>query len=198
MTIKRSILIFVLSTLWLAVFSQVEETVKPETKKDEKQKPAFSQRLIFGGDIGLSFGTITYIRVAPIIGYRITDRLAAGLGPMYIYEKYRDYNLETSTYGMKALASFTVIKGSDIGGSFGFGSIVLHVENEVVNVEPYDPYYGYFNERIWIDNLLIGGGLSQTLGGSFGISVFILWDVTQNIYSPYYHNNPVLKFGFYF
>jgi hypothetical protein len=182
----------------LAVFSQVEERVAPETKKEEKQKLPFSQRLVFGGDIGLSFGTITYIRVAPIVGYRITDRLVAGLGPMYIYEKYKNYNLESSTYGLKTIASFTVIKGSDVGGSFGFGSVVFHLENEVVNVEPYDPYYGYFGDRIWIDNLLIGGGLSQTLGGSFGISVFILWDITQNINSPYYRNNPVLKFGFYF
>ena len=198
MTIKRSLLIIVLYTICLAVFSQVEAPVGPESKKGVKQKLTFSQRLVFGGDIGLSFGSITYIKVAPIIGYKITDRLSAGLGPIYIYEKYRDYNLESSTYGGKALASFVIIKGKEAGGSFGFGNIVMHAENEVVNVEPYDPYYGYFIERIWIDNLLIGGGLSQTLGGRFGVSIFILWDVTQNTYSPYYNNNPVVKFGFYF
>jgi hypothetical protein len=184
------------------VFSQVEESLQPggQNKEKGKEKVPFSQRLIFGGDIGLSFGTITYIKIAPIIGYRISDRLVAGLGPIYIYENYKNYNLESSTYGGKALASFTVIKGRDAGGVFPLGNIVFYAENEVINVESYfyDPIYNYyyFNDRVWIDNLLLGGGLSQSLGGRFGITIYLLWDVTQNEYSPY--NNPIVKFGFYF
>ena len=38
----------------------------------------------------------------------------------------------------------------------------------------------------------MGGGISQTIGGRFSISIFILWDVTQNMYSPYI-NNPILN-----
>jgi len=200
MTFLRSLLIIAFATLSLTLFSQVEESVQPGGQKKGKEKPPFSQRLIFGGDIGLSFGTITYIKIAPIVGYRITDRLSAGLGPIYIYEKYKYYNLESSTYGGKVVTSFTVLKGRDNGGVFPLGNIVFYAENEVVNVEPlyYDPYtvYYFFGERVWIDNLLLGGGLSQSLGGRFGISIYILWDVTQNEFSPY--SNPILKFGFYF
>jgi hypothetical protein len=199
MTFKRSLFVFTLVTLSLTLFSQVEESVQSAGKTKEKEKRKLSERLVFGGDLGLSFGTITYIKIAPIVGYRLTDRLAAGLGPIYIYEKYKNYNLESSTYGGKALASFIVIKGSDTGGSFGLGNIVFHVENELINVEAlyYDPYgYYYLGDRLWIDNLLLGGGLTQSMGGRFGVSVYILWDVTQNEYSPY--SNPVIKFGFYF
>ncbi len=200
MTFMRSLLIIAFAAFSLTLFSQVEESVKPGGQKKEKERPPFSQRLIFGGDIGLSFGTITYIKIAPIVGYRITDRLAAGLGPIYIYEKYKNYNLESSTYGGKVVASFMVIKGKDAGGVFPLGNIVFHAENEVINVEPlyYDPYtyYYFFGDRVWIDNLLLGGGISQSMGGRFGISIYILWDVTQNEFSPY--SNPILKFGFYF
>ena len=200
MILKRFSLLTGLLLISLVVFSQVEEPVQPDVKKrGEKEKLPFKERLVFGGDLGLSFGSITYIKLAPVVGYRVTDRLTAGLGPIYIYENYKHYNLKTSTYGGKAVLSFTVLRGSDFGGNFNLGNIMLHAENEVINVEPV--YYSYtgqyiFGDRLWIDNLLLGGGLSQSLGGRAAVSIFLLWDVTQNKYSPY--SNPILKFGFYF
>ena len=50
--------------------------------------------------------------------------------------------------------------------------------------------------RIWIDNFLIGGGLRQPLGENASIYLLILWDVTQNEYSP--HTNPFIRVGFIF
>jgi hypothetical protein len=193
MTLLRSLLIISLAFSALSVSAQIEESVVPEKQKTEG-KPRISEKLVFGGEIGLSFGSITYIKIAPIVGYRLTDRLLAGLGPIYIYEKYKYYNYENSMYGGKIFTSFTIIKGSDKGGILGIGNIQLHVENEVLNVEKYD----VLNERLWIDNLLLGGGLYQPIGGRAGISVYVLFDVTQNKYSPYYSNNPVFKFGFNF
>ena len=201
MTKKQLVVIFSLLIISLQAFSQVEESVSPETG-NKKEKAPFGQRLVFGGDIGLSFGSITYIKLAPVIGYRLTDRLTTGLGPIYIYEKYKDYNLESSTYGGKVLASFAIVRGSESGGSLQIGNILLHAENEVVNVEPMymvtnGAYYYYtFGNRVWIDNLLVGGGLSQPIAGRFSVSMFILWDITQNKYSPY--TNPIFKFGFNF
>ncbi|MBN2480355.1 MAG: hypothetical protein JXB19_01340 [Bacteroidales bacterium] len=197
MILRRSLLVFAISLSSVVASAQVEEPVRSSGSKD---KTPISRRLVFGGDIGLSFGTITYIKLAPLVGYRITDRLTAGLGPIYIFEKYKNYGLQTSTYGGKAILSFTIIRGTGGSGFLGLGDIVLHAENELINVEPlfFNPstYHYFFGDRLWIDNLLVGGGLSQSLGGSFGISMFILWDVTQNPYSPY--SNPVIKFGFYF
>jgi hypothetical protein len=198
MTIKRSLLIFSLLVLAFNLFSQVEESVSPE--KGQKEKSKFADKLVFGGDIGLSFGSITYIKLAPIVGYRLLPRLTLGLGPIYIYEKYKDVHLETSTYGAKAIASFVVFQGMDKGTSMGIGNLVIHLENEMINVEPlyYNTAGSYylFGDRLWIDNLLVGGGLVQPIAGNFAISMLIMWDVTQNDYSPY--SNPIFKFGFYF
>jgi hypothetical protein len=199
MTTRRVVSIIAFLVCSISIFAQVEEPVRSEGKKKPvEEKPKFSDRLVFGGDIGLSVGTYTYINVSPAVGYRITDRLTAGLGPIYIYQNYKDYNLESSMYGVKIITSFTVLRGTDINPNFQIGNLILHMENEVLNVEPLEypggmPAYG---NRLWIDNFLIGGGLSQAIGSKFNVSVLILWDVTNNAYSPY--SNPIFKIGFGF
>ncbi|MFO7370968.1 MAG: hypothetical protein R6X09_11940 [Bacteroidales bacterium] len=193
-------MIFALIFCFISLNAQVEERIQKPSQ--EKEKGSFGQRIFVGGDIGLSFGTITYIKLAPEINYRFTDRFSAGLGPIYIYEKYKDFNFETSTYGGKIVASFTVLKGPEEGGAIGLGAVILHAENEVVNVERvyYDPgtipYTFYTRDRIWIDNLLLGAGLIQPIAGRFKAAIYVLWDITQNDFSPY--SNPIFKFGFYY
>jgi hypothetical protein len=202
MIAKRLALALGLILIVFSIFAQVEEPVRPvqDNSKKTKEKLTFGERLVFGGDLSLSVGTYTYINVSPAIGYRVTDRFIVGLGPMYIYENYKNYHLESSTYGAKFISSFVVLRGSDIGPNFAFGNLIAHAENEVINVQPlmYDPslQINYFGQRQWIDDLLIGGGLSQSLGSKFSVSVLILWDVTQNMYSPY--SNPIFKVGFGF
>jgi len=197
---RRIIFIIAFLVCSYTIFAQVEEPVQIEGKKKPVQeKPKFSDRLIFGGDIGLSVGTYTYINISPAVGYRVTDRLTAGLGPIYIYENYKNYNLKSSMYGAKVITSFTVLRGTDINPNFQIGNFILHMENEVLNVEPlmYDQFgQPVFAGRLWIDNFLIGGGLSQPISSKFNVSVLILWDVTNNIYSPY--TNPVFRIGFGF
>jgi len=189
---KQIALIFSLLFITLSAFSQVEERVKPE-KEEQKEKLPLSQRIVFGADFGLSFGSYTYIKLAPTVGYRLTNRLTAGLGPIYIYARDKYYDLESSIYGGKIFTSFTVYQGTQKENRFGIGDLMLHIENEVVNVDKFPT-----TDRLWIDNVLLGAGLYQTLGGRFGVSIFVLWDVTQNFYSPYYMQNPVFKFGLNF
>ncbi|HLO57624.1 MAG TPA: hypothetical protein VK179_02720 [Bacteroidales bacterium] len=193
---KQLVFIFSFILLSLTAFSQVEERVIPDENENRETIP-FSKRLVADIDFGLSFGSITYIKLAPDIGYRFTDRFKAGLGPIYIYERQKLYDQfnnyykwETSIYGGKIFGSFTFYKGAERGNRFGIGDLMVHAENEVVNVERWDKY----NNRIWIDNILLGPGMYQPLGERFGVSILVLWDVTQNKYSPYYMNNPTFKF----
>lgn len=196
MNYKRSIWTVALILVSFTVTAQIEEAVRTERKEGKKEKPPLSERIVFGGDIGLSFGSITYVKLAPVVGYRVLPRLTLGVGPIYIYEKYKNFGFETSTYGGKAVASFTVLRGSDIGEQFALGDILLHVENEVVSVENYNDASYALGQRLWIDNFLVGGGISQAIGNRFAISIFVLWDITQNRNSPYYYTSPIIKFGF--
>jgi hypothetical protein len=192
MCLKKTIV-----SLFCSLFSLLIIAQDPE---DVKNLP-FRQRLFFGGDLGLSFGTYTYINLAPIVGYRITNRLSAAVGPIYIFEKSNYYDYQTSTYGGKAIMSFAVIKNIYEYFNIGIGSILLHAENEILNVQKAeyvaatDKIY-MLDERLWIDNLLAGIGLNFPFGERGGLNIYALWDVTQNVYSPY--SNPVIRIGFYF
>jgi hypothetical protein len=174
------------------------------------------KRFFFGGDFWLSFGTRTYIDVSPLAGYRISNRLSAGAGLTYIYEMnklsyldttingvyyYRTYKIKTSTYGGRVFMSYDLITKLHEYIPLDIGTILVHCENEVLNLETFllDTYslrlYPSGN-RIWIDNFLIGGGIRQPIGEKASIFLLVLWDVTQNEYSP--HTNPFIRVGFTF
>jgi hypothetical protein len=174
------------------------------------------KRFFFGGDFWLSFGTNAYINVSPLAGYRITERLSAGLAPIYIYKMnkmtyldtvisgvyyYDSYKIRTSTYGGRLFLTYDLIKNLHEYIPIDLGDILVHCENEVLNVETFrvDPYslrVHSSGNRLWIDNILIGGGLRQPIGENASVNLLILWDVTENEYSP--HVNPVIRVGFTF
>ena len=166
MCFKKTILLLFCSLFSLLILAQDVQDM--QDAQDVKDLP-FRQRLFFGGDIGLSFGTNTYINLAPVVGYRITNRLSAGFGPIYIFEKYRYYDIQTSTYGGKAIASFAVIRNVNQYLNIGIGNILLHAENEYINIQKleYSTVTGKIytlDERLWIDNLLAGVGLNFPFG----------------------------------
>jgi hypothetical protein len=194
MTIKQLILAFSFLVISAGGFGQVEESVTPGESKQENEA-SIKYRWILGGDLGLSFGTITYIKLAPELGYRFTTRFSAGLGPIYIYERYKGVNdFESSTFGGKAVASFIIFKSVENGGRLRFGDILLHAENEYIGVEPL--LFNPSTNEFLLDNLLLGAGVSIPVSERFTISMYLLWDVTQNPNTLY--ANPTLKYGFYY
>lgn len=94
---------------------------------------------------------------------------------------------------------FTLLKDLKESINLNIGNIIFYAEDEFINIETFKyTTTGYSSEgRIWMNNLLIGGGIFQPIGGGKGgISILVLFDVTQNEYSPY--SNPEIRFGFYF
>jgi hypothetical protein len=194
MLIKRIHLTIALCLFTIVLLGQVEEVISPRREGSASAKIPFRAGLLLGPDLSLSFGTITYIRLAPFVGYQLTNRLTVGLGPIFIYEKYKHYEWESISYGGRASSSFMLIKGTDNAGPFPLGSILAHIENETQNVERYD----MTGKRLWVNCILMGGGLQRSLGERFDYYFYVLWDLTQNKYSPYYGNNPIFRYGFQF
>ncbi len=182
----------------------------------DRKNGGISDRIFFGGDFWLSIGTNTYIDIAPLIGYKITPRLSAGLGPIYIFQKdrlnyldtiinnigyYRTYNIKYNTYGGRFFMTYDLIKDMNRYIPLNIGTILVHCENEALNIETVyrDIYtYRYYlsGNRLWIDNLLVGAGLRQPIGRRAAVNLLILWDITENKYSP--HSNPIFRMGFSF
>lgn len=148
-------------------------------------KPALKDRLFFGGDLGASFGNYTTVYIAPIIGYRITPKWGAGLGPSYSYindKRYVGYEYETSSYGARMFTQYNIIP-----------QLLLYGEAAWVNAEVFDDFsYDYIREDIF--SILLGGGYTQQLGQRSGLSLMILFNVLEDEYT--YYENPIFRAGF--
>ena len=136
----------------------------------------FSQRLYTGGDLGFSFGNITFVNINPIVGYRIDKKWSAGISAKYIYyrERFPEYNWEysNSMYGGSVFTRYL------IGNSF-----LAHAEFEAVNAEVRE-FLSTTLTRKWVPIGLLGAGYRQGLGNTY-LQVLVLYDAINNRYSPY-------------
>lgn len=148
----------------------------------------FRDRLFFGGNLGLNFGSLTFINVSPVIGYRITDDLGAGLGPSYSYyrdNRDRNFTFETHTYGGRVFAQHRV-----------FESFLAYAEYEMLNMEvPNLLFTELVRENI--SSLLLGGGYGMPIGGGGSAAfIMVLFNVLDSDYVVY--ENPIIRAGFNF
>jgi hypothetical protein len=162
-----TLLIFFLFSL--SVFGQ-DETTEPKTE----EKYSLADHLVYGGNIGLSFGNVTNVGISPLVGYKVTERFVPGIGASYNYIKIR-YNgyptQSTNIYGGSVFANYFVLE-----------NVFAHAEYEVLNGE-WEPYYKP-GERFNLSSFLIGGGYRESLGG-IASYVLVLYNVTQSYDSPY-------------
>ncbi len=145
-------------------------------------------RLFTGGGLGLQVGSVTLIDVSPHIGYYFTEKLALGIGGTYLYYRSNtDYlKYSTSIWGGRVFGRYYIIPEA-----------FAHVEYEYLNYEAalVDPY-GYFTgntERVGVDNVLVGGGYRQNIGGNAWINLIVLWNINESVYTLY--ENPIIRVG---
>ena len=155
--------------------------------QDDDAKGDFWSRVFTGGNLGLQFGNLTYIDVSPLVGYRITDRIHAGIGVTYIYYKYKDdfLQFETSVYG-----------GRIFGRYYFLENLFGHTEYELLNLEIPQEILSTGEvvlDRDFITSVFAGGGYAQELGPNTALVLMLLFNLTEEQYSPY--ENPVIRIG---
>lgn len=146
----------------------------PTKKKDAR---TFRERLVFGGGLGVGFGSQTSIQIAPQIGYRTTDRWINGVGINYMY--FNANGFSQSIYGAGVWSRFFVLDG-----------IFLATEFESLNREVYTPQQGVYrrNVPIW----LVGAGYFSG-GDGLGVGIQLLYDLIGDPWSPY--QSPIVRGG---
>lgn len=191
--------LILLSVLCLAIgAAQAQETYnssgragKARYKENVEKKGFDPHRLLFGGGIGLGFGTYTNIYIAPSVGYRLTDNLAAGVSLGYNYLNIKNYyvsynaitgaqksmSLSQSIYSGSIWARYTIIE-----------NILIQAEFELNNISDYQTFKydkdGWAvpdAKRLTIPSLLLGGGYRQPLGNNSYLFMMAMYDVLQNI-----------------
>lgn len=137
-----------------------------------------------GGGIGLSFGSATYIYMAPELTYAITENLHAGFGVSYEYQSIRNYipTRNISIYGGKVFARYYVL--DDFFAHVEYER--LYYRDNFINPEP-QPLIG-------MDGMYAGVGYRQWTGGNSFFSIALLFNVMDD--QIIFGINPFLRFGF--
>jgi hypothetical protein len=165
-------------------------------QREREEPPPLKERLFFGGNFALQFGTITNIQISPVVGIWLLPRLCVAAGPDYRFYKYS--HDKTNIFGGKIYTEFVLIKNLNsiipIGGNTG---IFLHLEDEFLSLETeYWKNPPYLSERFTINTLLAGAGISQQIGRRSSMNFMVLWALNESIYEVY--GTPEIRVSFNF
>lgn len=164
-----------------------EEAKKQEQLKayEGKQNGFNKDKLVFGGNVGLSFSDIgTFALAQPMIGYRVFPHTILGAGLIYIYQSRNltpSLKINTHTYGPLVFAQQEILS-----------ALIAHAEWQPINYE----YFRSFtrSERVWLNQFFVGGGY-----GSNGAQILLLYDLLYDSKTSIYRNSPyLLRIGFMF
>jgi len=178
------------------VFSQDLEPPRQVKKQQQRNK------LFFGGDFSLQFGSITDLEIGPLVGYRILPRLSVATGVKYEFYADSRFNpvIKTNIYGLRTFARYLIIPeiGKLIPLNINLG-IYVHSEYEGLSLDR-----EWFDNtssstvpgRFWLSSILVGGGLRQPIGPRSSINFSILYNLNETANSIY--SNPLFRIGFIF
>lgn len=180
------LLIIIVSASWLPATGQM---TRPEV-------PPLKERLFYGGNLNLQFGTYTDIQVSPVIGLWVLPRIGIAVGPVFQY--YKLSSTRTFIYGGKTYVEYLFLQDLDkvipLGMHLG---LFLHAEYELLSLESSffkDPPYD--SDRFLAGTVLAGGGVRQQLGERSSLNMTFLWTLNSDAYGIY--GNPEIRVSFMF
>jgi len=163
---------------------------------DSLSNMSFQDRLVKGANFNLLLGSTTLIDISPILGYRLTPKLQAGIGLTYIYINEQLYDPNTGNpsghyqetdYGGRLYAEYDIAKNVLSRNSRFF----LHAEYENLNVAYLNSFYQI--DRMWIPSPYAGVGLRSPMGRKAFFNVSLLYNCNYTAYENY-NPNPILVY----
>jgi hypothetical protein len=170
--------------------SNTKDTEKPNSSVIKEPKKWDWKQFRIGGNLGLNFGSYTYVEISPTFGYWIKpEKLQIGVSTKFIYYTYYDQlNLKQKSfiYGGGVFADYVIWRGLFARGEF-----------ELINKDSY-----FSDKRVNVPSLLLGGGYLQSIGdaGHFYIAaLFDVLDSDESINDGAFGDLPlILRIGFGF
>lgn len=167
---------------------QEEKDQQPTKQKLEASgKESLLDKLVFGGNASLAFGTNTLVFLSPTVGYRVTDKLILGTGVIYQYLSLagRDQQgnlirgaFKSQTIGPLFYGAYSVTDFLYTGVQFEY----LRHDAPILDRN------GVFidSERIWSPVLFLELGYTQQIGERGMLRLGIRYNVLhQGIRAPY-------------
>ena len=175
----RKLILFILILSVQISFGQYTSEESGERINPLNKLP-FQDRLYTGGNVGFNIQSDlngvpwVFFEASPYVGYRITQKYSAGVGAKYMYSGAKQYDVNWSIYG------------GNIFNRFLFNeSLFGHAEFEVLRAYDQNPNSSNYFERALAPMLFAGAGYSSSLGSSASFQIMILYDLINNLNSPY-------------
>lgn len=167
----------------------VPPRTNPPKETDKIQQSGFDRsRFFVEGNIGFNAGSgFTYISASPTLGYRFTDRISAGAGPIFEYYRWSSY--KANVLGARTFGRFTAFNNLFNSG----GNLFLHAQYDFLT---YKDNYLYNEKRAIASRLPLGLGYSQPLGGVATFNIMALYDVLYNKNKN--SDIPIYNYGYVF
>lgn len=168
---------------------QEEKSESNSSSKGEKAADStrqWYQNLIFGGNVGLSLGNVTYVNVVGQIGYPITENWVGGAGFNYSYYavdqlldpngNLRNVDFSTQIYGPNVFTNF-----------FPFEQAFIGAQGEYLNHDhTFFTSSGASREsNRWTPVLWLQAGYRQSFGRKGGYLLGLRANLLHDQYSPY-------------
>ena len=159
---------------------------KDSTKREKERNNDWMEKLTYGGNFQLQFGTFTFIYLSPTIGYTPFEEFNFGVGLIYNYISL-DYG---KPYGK---VSQSVFGGHSYARYFVTDNVFLQSQYDMLR-QP-DVYSTRSDAKKWVKYVLVGGGFRQPIGDKAALSSSILYNLTPDRLSIY-PSRIIIQFGF--
>ena len=160
----------------IQLFAQSRET---ESKPLSPKRSGFDwDRLVLGGNFGAQFGDVTYAEISPTLGYLITENWLGGVGAKYIFYENKLFRpiINTNIYGGGLFTQYYFLE-----------NFIAHLEYELINLDDFNDR----EKRTNISSLFVGGGYRSMIGNNSFASILLLYNLNDDINSPY--TNPIIR-----
>jgi len=186
---KEIVILFLIVFFKYGVYSQVDSVyygAPPQKQKvKEKEKPNINikDKLSFGGNFMVWFGSSTYLYLSPTVNYSATKRINLGLGIIYNYiaNNYQNSRYEYSIYGLHTYALAFLTKNL-------FAKVEFNHLNQP-NVYSYN-----LNDKLWVSYLFAGGGYRQAIGDHAAFYTSVMWNINKGPQTVLYPS-PMIQIG---
>ena len=159
---------------------------KDSIKRKKPVDDLWKDRVTYGSNFQLQFGTFTFIYLSPTIGYIPFKNFNVGVGFIYNYinlnygSTYGTYS--QSIFGTHTYARYYVRPNFFIQGQYD--------RLKQPNVSSYNP-----EDKTWVEYMMVGGGFRQPLSSHAGLTTSIMYNLTPSFLSIY-PSRLIIQFGF--
>ncbi|MDJ1505202.1 hypothetical protein [Xanthocytophaga agilis] len=184
-------LLILMSVLVQKSFAQSasDSLYTPRKEKPQKKKSKNSP-WVFAGNVSFQIKPLL-INASPLLGYKFTDNLVAGLGPTYIYNNEGLVSpAVTSKPSSSKPGPMHVYGGRVFVARRLYKPLFLQAETEALNYPYYDDRED--KKRDWVVNPLAGISLNMNMGGKSFFQITVLYNFTynNNAFNKQLYNSP--------